>query len=55
VLVPFVGSGSELLSAAKLGRVASGAEMNVEYAAITERRFEAHGLSVTLERLATAE
>jgi len=48
--VPFVGSGSELLSAAKLGRVAIGAEVNAEYAAIAQRRFEAHGMSVTLER-----
>jgi site-specific DNA-methyltransferase (adenine-specific) len=55
VFVPFVGSGSELLSAAKLGRVACGAEVNVQYTAIAERRFEAHGLSVTLERPATAE
>tara|TARA_Y100000389_G_scaffold70296_1_gene67009 strand:+ start:297 stop:800 length:504 start_codon:yes stop_codon:yes gene_type:complete len=50
VYVPFVGSGSELLSAAKLGRVAIGAEVNNAYAAIVGRRFEAHGLPLKLER-----
>jgi DNA modification methylase len=50
VYVPFAGSGSELLTAAKLGRIAIGAEVNDEYAAIVERRFEAHGLCVTVER-----
>ena len=50
VCVPFAGSGSELLAAAKLGRLASGAEVSDEYVAIVGRRFEAHGLRVTLER-----
>ena len=55
VYVPFVGSGSELLSAAKLGRVAIGAEVNDGYAAIVGRRFEAHGLPLKLERLDAPE
>jgi len=50
VCVPFAGSGSELLAAAKLGRLASGAEVSDEYVAIVDRRFEAHGLRLTLER-----
>jgi len=49
VLVPFVGSGSELLSAAALGRVAIGAEINAEYAAIARRRCDAHGVRLQVD------
>ena len=49
VFVPFVGSGSELLSAAKLGRVAVGAEASADYAAIARRRFEAHALRLVVD------
>jgi DNA modification methylase len=46
VVVPFAGSGSELLSAAKLGRNAVGAEVSAEYCALIERRFAGHGVSL---------
>lgn len=42
VFVPFAGSGSELLTAAKLGRVAVGAEVSHEYVALMRRRFAGH-------------
>jgi len=42
VLVPFGGSGSELLAAAKLGRLAVGFETDAEYVPLARRRFEAH-------------
>ncbi len=50
VAVPFVGSGSELLSAAKLGRRAVGAELSDEYAQLVERRFEGHGVGLRVVR-----
>ena len=46
VFVPFVGSGSELLSAAKLGRTVAGAEINQDYVDLTMRRFAGHGVSL---------
>jgi site-specific DNA-methyltransferase (adenine-specific) len=46
VFVPFVGSGSELLSAAKLGRAVVGAEINQDYVDLTTRRFAGHGVSL---------
>lgn len=46
VFVPFAGSGSELLSAAKLGRVAEGAETSAEYVELIKRRFDGHGVAV---------
>ena len=46
VLVPFVGSGSELLSAAKLGRRAIGCEREPDYVQLTQRRFAAHGVDL---------
>ena len=42
VLVPFGGSGSELLAASKLDRAAVGFETDAEYVALAKRRFEAH-------------
>ena len=48
VFVPFVGSGSELLSAAKLGRRAIGAELQQEYADLTARRFAGHGVPLQI-------
>jgi site-specific DNA-methyltransferase (adenine-specific) len=44
VFVPFAGSGSELLSAAKLGRVAEGADTNSEYVELMKRRFVGHNV-----------
>ena len=44
VVVPFAGSGSELLSAAKLRRNAVGAEVSVEYCSLIKRRFAGHGV-----------
>ena len=46
VLVPFAGSGSELLVAAKLGRQAIGYETEQEYVALMRRRFQGHGLAL---------
>ena len=42
VYVPFVGSGSELLSAAKLKRCAIGAEMCAEYVELVKKRARGH-------------
>ena len=44
VFVPFAGSGSELLAAAKRGRRAVGAELQQEYADLAARRFAGHGV-----------
>lgn len=44
VFVPFAGSGSELLTAAKLLRNATGAEANDEYVGLMRRRFAGHGV-----------
>lgn len=46
VFIPFVGSGSELLSAAKLGRVSIGAETEGEYVDLVAERFAGHGVSL---------
>ena len=46
VYVPFVGSGSELLSAAKLKRRAIGAESSLEYVELVKRRAGGHGVSL---------
>jgi len=48
VLIPFAGSGSEVLVAAKLGRTVIGYETCREYIELMERRFEGHG--VVLQR-----
>lgn len=47
VLVPFAGSGSELIAAAKLGREAIGFEKEGEYVALVRRRAEGHGLELS--------
>ena len=52
VFVPFAGSGSELLSAAKLGRAAKGAETCDEYVQLMRRRFEGHGVEILVGRKA---
>lgn len=44
VLVPFAGSGSELLVAAKLNRQAVGFETEQEYVQLMKRRFQGHGV-----------
>jgi hypothetical protein len=46
VLIPFAGSGSELIAAAKLGREAIGFEKEGEYIALMRRRAEGHGLEL---------
>lgn len=48
VLVPFGGSGSELLAAAKLGRLGVGFETEADYVALARRRFEAHAAPLEL-------
>ena len=45
VLVPFAGSGSEAIAAAKLGRRCIAYEIDAAYAAIATARLRAHGLS----------
>lgn len=44
VLVPFAGSGSEILSAASLNRQAIGYENVHEYVELMKRRFQGHGV-----------
>ena len=45
VVVPFAGSGSEVLVAAKLGRRVVGAETEAEYVALMRRRMAGHGVA----------
>lgn len=45
VLDPFVGSGTTLLAANKLGRHAIGIDLNPEYKKLSDRRLEAKGLT----------
>ena len=49
VLVPFAGSGSELLVATKLNRQAVGCETEREYVQLMKRRFRGHGLALEEE------
>ena len=49
VFVPFAGSGSELLTAAKLGRVAHGSELCGEYVELMKRRFVGHGVEMIVQ------
>jgi len=53
VVVPFVGSGSELISAATLGRLATGYELHAQYVEIARKRFEGHGLRLNVPALAS--
>ena len=46
VVVPFAGSGSELIAAAKLGRRVRAAEIAGEYVELIGRRCEGHGLAL---------
>ena len=47
VVVPFCGSGSELLTASKLGREAVGFETHDEYVELMRKRFQGHGVELT--------
>ena len=47
VVVPFAGSGSELLTAAKLGREVVGFETQDDYIELMRRRFQGHGVELT--------
>lgn len=47
IVIPFVGSGSELLTAAKLGREAIGFETDMNYIDLIRRRFAGHEVALT--------
>jgi DNA modification methylase len=49
VVIPFAGSGSELLVAAKLGREAVGYETEGDYLRLMVKRFEGHGVKLKTE------
>lgn len=51
VLVPFAGSGSELLVATKLNRRAVGFETEREYLELMERRFRGHDVPLSKETI----
>ena len=48
VYVPFAGSGSEMIAAAGLGRVAVGSEIESEYVILSRKRFADHKLALTI-------
>jgi site-specific DNA-methyltransferase (adenine-specific) len=48
VLVPFAGSGSEILAATKLGRQVIGFELEREYIELMQRRFQGHGVPLQM-------
>lgn len=49
VVVPFAGSGSEVLVAAKLGRESVGFETDDDYLKLMVKRFEGHGVKLVTE------
>lgn len=49
VIVPFAGSGSEVLTAAKLGREVTGYETDASYIELMKARFAGHGIKVEFE------
>lgn len=49
VVIPFAGSGSEVLQAAKLGREVVGIETRNEYIDLMKARFSAHGVTVSVQ------
>jgi DNA modification methylase len=49
VIIPFAGSGSEVLQAAKLGREVIGFETQDEYITLMRARFEGHSVDVAFE------
>lgn len=51
VMIPFAGSGSELLVAAKLNRQAVGFETERAYVELMQRRFEGHGVDLAEDEL----
>ena len=54
VLVPFAGSGSELVAACRLGRLAVGFEKESEYVGLCQRRFAGHQLPLSVAGAAAA-
>lgn len=50
VLIPFAGSGSEMVVAAKLNRNVIGYELEESYVSLMKRRFAGHGLSSDVVR-----
>ncbi|MGZ0214391.1 MAG: DNA methyltransferase, partial [Actinomycetales bacterium] len=49
VVVPFAGSGSEMLAGSKLGRETIGFETEAEYIELMRRRFAGHGAKIEFE------
>jgi DNA modification methylase len=49
VIVPFAGSGSEVLTAAKLGREVVGFETESDYIELMRARFQGHGINVEMK------
>ena len=48
VVIPFAGSGSELLAASKLGREAIGFETSEDYVELMKRRFAGHNMQLDI-------
>ena len=48
VLIPFAGSGTELLTASKLGREAIGFETEQEYIELMKKRFDGHSVALVV-------
>ena len=49
IIIPFAGSGSEVLTAAKLGREVVACETEAEYIALMQKRLPAHGVKAVFE------
>jgi DNA modification methylase len=54
VLVPFAGSGSEMVASAQLGRTTVGAETSKEYCDLVRRRLESKGVALSVEKAGSA-
>ena len=55
VIIPFAGSGSELLTASKLGRETVGFETQDDYIEIMRKRFEGHSVELTIQEYEPSE